>query len=271
MLKSIIGFAVCLLGFCNLTDQLCAQPNPPGTGANSIQMFQGGTQNVWIAVYPPTTYVDGTPIPSGTPVKLKVYRSMDGGTTYGSVVSIESGGSGRVGQGAAGSRTKPWIDAKLSVPVDQEAPYMVYLAVSAIVGGDEGPATNSNLTFRYYPSLVRFAAVPNDEADDDRPVQQGPLNGTCSLDGGSITIKQNGKRVTGSVSVGGQVLATLSGTFANGVYSLNAQVSCESTQFSVPVTISMNGKTTGTVTVVYEGTSTTRSFVVSGRSIQLQG
>ena len=273
MIKSLLlSLSVCLLTVCGVPQQLLAQPNPPGTGSNTIQMFQGGSQNVWIAVYPPTTFTDGTPIPDGTAVQLRVYRSTDGGQTYSSRVTIDSGGSGFVGQGAAGSRRKPWIDAKLIAPVDNRAPYMVYLAVAAVVGGEEGPMTNANLTFQYYPSLVRYATPPaSEQPDDDQPAGSGPLNGTYSVDGGSLTINQRGNRVTGTIVGGGQTVATLSGTYSGGVYRLNASVNYEGQRFSVPLTITMNGAPSGTASFTFEGETTTVNFRVSGRSIQVQG
>ncbi len=60
-----------------LAEQSAAQktPMPPRTGTFSVQMFQGNTQFCWIAIWPPSTYTDGTPIPPGTPVQIKAYPS----------------------------------------------------------------------------------------------------------------------------------------------------------------------------------------------------
>ncbi len=138
------------------------RPDPPRTETYSVQMFQGGTRNCWIAVYPPPSYDDRRPIPDGTKVRIKVYRSYDGGKTYGTRgVAILAGGRGEVGQGEKNARIKRWIDLKLRTAVDGKKPYAVWLAVSAVVNGVESRKTNRYLSFRYKtkdgrPSLIRY-------------------------------------------------------------------------------------------------------------------
>jgi len=148
-------------------------PDPPGTGPYTVQMFMGGTQNTYLCLNPPRFYVDGSRIPDGTPVTIKIYRSFDQGQTYTTPVTIAYGGTGTVGQGAAGTQQKPWIDLTVLTPVDCVEPCIVYLAATAVIGGIESALTTDNLTFRYavatggttslsstntcYPVLVRFA------------------------------------------------------------------------------------------------------------------
>jgi hypothetical protein len=145
------------------------EPNPPGTGPFTVQMFLGGTQNTYLCLYPPTTYTDGTPIPNGTGVTIRIYRSATGAPgTFTTPVQILSGGSGSVGQGAAGTRQKPWIDLTVKTPVDCLEPRIVFLAAAAVVNGVEGPQTTNDLSFRYaiggtpgspancYPQLIRY-------------------------------------------------------------------------------------------------------------------
>jgi hypothetical protein len=126
------------------------RPRPPLTGRNSIQLFMGKTQNCMIAIWPPASYADGKSIPYGTKVQLRVYRSYDGGKTYGRTgVQIVGGGQGFAGQGTKDPRKKRWIDAKLKTPVDNKKPYAVWLAVSAVVGGQESALVNRYMTFTY--------------------------------------------------------------------------------------------------------------------------
>jgi len=138
------------------------RPDPPRTGPYSVQLFQGGSQYCLIALYPPKTYIDNSPIRPGTKVRMKVYRSHDGGKTYGTRgVSIVFGGEGHVGQGEDNARIKRWIDCKLKVLVDNKKPYVVRLAASAVVGGVASTATTRYLTFRYAtdngtPRLIRY-------------------------------------------------------------------------------------------------------------------
>lgn len=162
--------------------QVRKRPMRPRTGRHSVQMFQGGTHNCWIAVWPPNTYEDGTPIPRGTKVQVKVYRSYDGGNKYRTRgVTIVAGGKGFVGQGEENARIKRWIDCKLRTPVDNKKPYAVWLAASVIINGVESKATNRYLTFRYKtpdgrPRLLRYETPDiNGVAVDDelaRPLPQ---------------------------------------------------------------------------------------------------
>jgi len=144
-------------------------PNPPGTGPFTVQMFLGGTQYTYLCLNPPTTYVDGSGIPQGKNVTIKIYRSMDQGAVYTTPVSIASGGQGTVGMGAAGTQQKPWIDLTVITPVDCIEPRIVFLAATAVVDGVESAQTSNNLTFRYaiegapgktdncFPILIRYA------------------------------------------------------------------------------------------------------------------
>lgn len=142
--------------------QAAKKPMAPRTGPYSVQMFQGNTQFCWIALWPPSNYTDGTPIPPGTKVQVKVYRSYDGGKKYGTTgVSIVAGGEGSVGQGEKDPRKKRWIDCKLKTPVDNKRPYAVWLAASVIVNRVESAVTNRYLTFCYadrdgHPRLIRY-------------------------------------------------------------------------------------------------------------------
>ena len=158
------------------------RPMGPRTGPYSVQMFAGSTQFCWIAVWPPTNYEDGTPIPVGTKVQVKVYRSYDGGKKYGTRgVSIVGGGQGFVGQGEKDARKKRWIDCKLKTPVNNKRPFAVWLAASVIVQGAESKLTNRYLNFRYVgkdgrPRLIRYETpdVSGAGLDDElaRPLPQ---------------------------------------------------------------------------------------------------
>ena len=90
-------------------------------------------------------------------------------------------GEGFVGQGERNPLEKEWIDLKLETPVDQQDPYAVWLAVTAVVDGKESEKNNAYLTFRYrgkggYPMLVRFPTpdVSGEGVADDlaRPLPQ---------------------------------------------------------------------------------------------------
>lgn len=180
----LLNFAVAAAAVSAFPSVSWAQkiPSPPLTDRYSVQMFQGDTQNCWIAVYPPNTYTDGTATADGTPVKINVYRSYDEGRTYGKRgVELESGGQGKVGQGEDTPRTKRWIDCKLKTPVDNKEPYAVWLAVSAVVGGQESAKINKYLTFRYVgkdgrPRLERYLTpdLSGEPVDDElaRPLPQ---------------------------------------------------------------------------------------------------
>ena len=249
-------------------------PSAPPTGPRSIQMFQGGSQNVWAAVYPPTTYADGSPIKSGTPVKIRVYRSYDGGKTFKTRVSVLSGGSGYVGQGKAGSKKKPWIDMKLKVPVDNKAPYTVVLGVTAVVGKYESAINVSNLTFRYYPSFQIFGSPSEVTGEDsDKPSKpnsgHGPLHGTWNLNGqGTLVINESGNKVSGVINASGQQLATLSGTRRGNRYSLSVLLTWEGKSYraSVNLNVAKNRKSvSGTATA--EGESIPLSFKINGRTL----
>ena len=182
LIQPSLTIAVLLSGV--ITGETFAQkrPSPPRTGQFSVQMFQGNTQNCWIAVYPPTTYDDDTPISKGKEIEVRVYRSHDRGRSYGRRgAKIVAGGKGFVGQGERGARSKPWIDCKLETPVDHKRPHVVYLAASVIVDGVESRAVNRYLTFRYAdndgnPQLVRYETtdISGNAVDDQssRPLPQ---------------------------------------------------------------------------------------------------
>jgi hypothetical protein len=273
MFKFKTLFAVAALTV-STTIELNAQsgtPAPPPTGPRSVQMFQGKTQNVWLAVYPPTTYSDGTPIKDGTPVKIKVHRSYDGGKTFKSRVTVVSGGSGFVGQGKAGSKKKPWIDMKVEVPVDNKAPYLVVLGISSVVGKKESAINTSNLTFRYYPSLQIFGS-PAEAVTDEKSTPatgQGPLHGNWDVNGqGTLVINEKGNKVTGTITASGQQLATLSGTRSGNRYSLSLSLTYEGKTYPATVVLNVanDGKSvTGTANA--DGESIPLSFKINGRKI----
>jgi hypothetical protein len=162
-------------------------PNPPGTGPFSIQLFMGGTEYAMVSVFPPTSYTDGTLIPNGTPVQIKLYRSLTGQPgTFTIGVQIEGGGTGNVGQGAPGTTQKPYIDIKARTPVDCIEPRLVFLAATAVVNGVESPQTTNNLSYRYavpgapgstdncIPQLVRFPTLAAALNSIGRAIQQPP-------------------------------------------------------------------------------------------------
>lgn len=240
-MKARIPCIVSFIAGCMAVQGLLAQtPSPPETGPFSVQMFIGGTTSVYLAVNPPTTFTDGSPIPDGTPVQINVYRSLDNGATYASPVQLLAGGQGRVGQGAFGSQEKPWIDITASTPVDNQPPYVVYLAASCVVNGVESAANVANLTFIYYPDLTRLA-LPSDAPGSQwtgggGTGNGGPLTGTWTLNGqATMTISQEGNAVSGSISGGGQRLGTISGTFDNGQYNLRIIFQAEGETLDVGV------------------------------------
>ena len=244
-------------------------PNPPTTGANSVQLLAGGTDLAWITVFPPTTYADGTAIPEGRGVTINIYRSSSGGESYTSRVQKVAGGSGFVGQGAAGSRTKPWIDIKISVGVDNKEPYLVYLAASAVVDGEESLATTAFLTFRYYPSLLAFA-TPGDATGGDTP--DGPptrgLAGTWSLpDGVTMVIKQNGNRFTGTIKTR-VALTNLAGTVRGRTYAytMTTVVQGETLRMTGTMTLSEDGRSV-VMTTTYLGQTESDTYRVEGRTM----
>lgn len=269
---------LCLMVVTSIYSETAAQlaPAVPGTGPMTVQMFQGGTTSTWIALYPPTTYADGTPIPNGKAVSIRVYRSSDYGATYPTPVKIESGGKGFVGQGAAGSTTKPWIDLKLSTPVDNRAPYLVFLAATAVIDGVESPVgTTANLTFRYYPGLERFAA-PTDATGTPAATAasgngNGPLGGNWSISsGGSMQITETGNQVSGSITADGVQLATLSGTRDGNTYNLRAAVSFEGYSANVGVQLTVSGNRL-TARISHEGEVKVVNGTISGRTISVSG
>ncbi len=144
-------------------------PSPPGTDSFSVQMFLGGTQFTYLAVNPPTTFTSGAPIPVGTPVSIRIYRSTSGlPGTFTDRVQLDFGGSGTVGMGAAGTQQKSWIDIRAITPVNCVEPCLIFLAATSVVNNVEGPPTTANLSFRYavagsppsstncFPVLIRF-------------------------------------------------------------------------------------------------------------------
>jgi hypothetical protein len=261
----------------NANAQVAKSPTAPSTGSNSVQMFAGGSQNVWLAVYPPTVYTDGSAIAKGKRVSLKFYQSVNGGKTYTSPVTIESMGTGTIGQGKAGSRQKPWIDAKLKVHVDNKKPHLIYLAVSAVVDGVEGPATNANLTFRYYPGLTRYASVA--EANDANGVassrkthkaSRGPLQGTYydpESPGSKFNFHQKGSSVSGNFYINGLGNIRFTGTYRKNRYSLNAKTTYQGKTKNLPLTIVMSDSRNGTLSTNALGKSESIRFRIVGRKI----
>jgi hypothetical protein len=159
------------------------KPNPPVTGRYSVKAFVGDTKLCFLTVYAPQTYVDGTPIPAGVDMKVAVYRSYDGGKTYGEkgvkVVKQEfvSFRNPETGQNRFDPAHADWINVVcetpvaaprtdtvtlLGVPADGRAvpDTTVFLSATVIVDGVQSDATNRYLTFRYavsgIPGLVRY-------------------------------------------------------------------------------------------------------------------
>ncbi len=122
------------------------QPVPPRTGKNSVQMAIGGTDNVLLAIVPPRAYVNGAPIPVGTPCTIVIYRSKANGApgTY----------TEEVGR-AEGKVTSPndlqaWMDIKAHAGPDDPNGDTIYLACTAIIGGVESARNNQWLTINWY-------------------------------------------------------------------------------------------------------------------------
>lgn len=263
-----------------LTAAVHAQPTPPVTGPRSVQMFQGGTQNAWIAVNPPTTFVSGAAIPTNTPVQIRVYRSFDGGLTYPTRVQVVSGGKGRVGQGAFGSKTKPWIDAKLKVGVDNRAPHLVYLAVTAVVGGVESAPVNTNLTFRYWPAFQSYATPAAAAAANGAATPAG-LAGTWTVNtGGTLTVRHKGKRFTATMSGpydGSTITVTMTGSVQNTSNGVVYRFKQETSMSSMPNRVLKgdgqmtvrNGRVKGFMTMKFNGRSYKQKmdFRLDGRTL----
>lgn len=161
-----------------------AKPNPPITSRYSVKGFVGGTKTLVLALYPPLTFTDGTPIPAGTNVKVHVYRSYDRGKTYGvkGVKLIRQRyidfRNPETGQNRFDPARISWIDCTVETPVDPpksdsisllgipadgkagKQDTIVYLAASVEINGVQSARTNRYLTFRYavggIPGLVRY-------------------------------------------------------------------------------------------------------------------
>lgn len=270
ILRCLICLPVCLM-VQNLTGQT---PSPPETGPFSVQMFIGGTTSVYLALNPPTTFTDGTPIPAGTPVTINIYRSLDRGATYTTPVQQTSGADGHVGQGGFGSREKPWIDITAQTPVDNEAPYVVYLAATCVVNGVESPQTVANLTFIYYPELVRLS-LPSDAPGNQwnggaGAGSGGPLAGTWTINGqGTMTINHEGSKVSGTISAEGQQLGTISGTFESGEYRLRIlfRAGDETMDARVVARVAADRRSL-TADITADGQSWQAKLVIEGRNLR---
>lgn len=273
-------FLTLLAGLLSVASQAAAQtPNMPETGPFSVQMFIGGTTQVYLCVNPPTTYTDGTPIPFGTPVTIRLYRSMDNGASYSTPVSIMSGGTGWVGQGAAGTQEKPWIDITAEVPVDNQPPYTVYLAASAVVGTGESLANVANLSFAYYPGLTRYALpsdVPGNQfaggsnSNNQNP-SAGPLTGTWNLnDSGTLTLSQSGNQVSGTISAQGISVGSVSGTYENGQYNLRIRLQAEGQVFDCGLFATVSEGRVVSGTIRYEGENYPFRLVIDGNRLVSQ-
>ena len=170
----------------DLMGQGNVRPSPPMTGKYSVQWFVGGTKQCMVAVYAPLNYENGKPVAKGADVKIKIYRSYDGGKTYGTkgVKLVKQSYVHFTNQETGQNRFDParinWINCSLEVPVDpprqnksiellgQRADNQpsevrdttVYLAASAVVNGVESKMTNRFLTFSYaeggWPMLTRY-------------------------------------------------------------------------------------------------------------------
>lgn len=171
-------------------------PNEPLTGKYSVQWFIGNTNQCMVSIYSPLNYQDGTRIAAGADVKMKFYRSYDGGKTYGEK-GVESKKQTYInfkdpttGQPRFDPARIAWINCALEIPVDAPKPMAiellgerpdgtkadgkestVYLAVAAVVDGAESKKTTKFLTFSYAaggkPMLLRYETP--DKTDDVTP------------------------------------------------------------------------------------------------------
>jgi len=130
-------------------------PQPPRHGKNTVQMIVGGTDKIPMCIVPPRAYVDGSPIPPGTPCEIKVYRSRQDGKP-GSYTELVGSTNGKV--------TKPddlqaWIDvvAKAGPEPGKQA---VYLASSGTIGGLESDLNNQWTTIVWAPGNFQVKEYP---------------------------------------------------------------------------------------------------------------
>lgn len=152
--RAVASVVLLLLGLAtSATAQLL--PQPPRHGKNTVQMIVGGTDKIPMCIVPPRAYVDGTPIPPGTPCEIKVYRSRQDGRP-GSYTELVGSATGKV--------TKPddlqaWIDvaAKAGPEPGKQA---VYLASSATIGGQESDLNNQWTTIVWAPGNFSVKEYP---------------------------------------------------------------------------------------------------------------
>lgn len=194
---------------------------------------------------------------------MRVYRSYDGGLTFPTRLELTYGGKGRVGQGAAGSRTPSWISARVRVNVDNQAPYLIHLAITAVVDGVESAPVATNLSFSYFPAFRRYASPAAARTANGLAAPQS-LAGTWTITGGAgLSITHAGKKFTGNLTVpnGGRAVTTsMDGTVqntANGViYRFSATMNLQSGP--LPGTGQMivrDGTVSGSIRMVSDGRS----------------
>ena len=125
-------------------------PNPPGTGAFSVQMFAGGTKYTYLSLNLPTTYTSGAPIPNGTTVQIKIYRWDWTAKTWGPVQLDAGSGEGPWGSGGRGQAgVNTSVSFVAITPVDCVEPRVVVLGATALVNGVESAMVTNDLSFRY--------------------------------------------------------------------------------------------------------------------------
>ncbi|OPY48236.1 MAG: von Willebrand factor type A domain protein [Methanosaeta sp. PtaU1.Bin028] len=117
-------------------------PVSPRNGQHSVQLIIGATDDVILNIIPPRTYTDGTPIPKGTPCKIKIYRSREDGAsgTYREVVGMADGVV------TSPNDLKPWIEVKANAGPDDPLNDIIYLSSTATVNGIESDHNNQWLT-----------------------------------------------------------------------------------------------------------------------------
>lgn len=130
-------------------------PAPPRNGRNSVQMIVGGRSSIPLCIVPPRQYVDGTAIPPGTPCTIVIYRSNQQGKP-GTYVTEVGRADGRV---TRPDDLQPWTNVTANAPPGA-AGEAIYLASSAIVGGEESDLNNQWLTIVWSPGEFSVKEYP---------------------------------------------------------------------------------------------------------------
>jgi hypothetical protein len=172
-------------------------------------LFVGGTSNTYISLYPPTTDVNGAPLPDSSEVEFEIVRYYFPGNSLGTSgwqpatyvgVNMAFGPREQTSTPNRWSISAPFTNLQVTTPVDCLEPRLVVLAARAmlVVPGTpqsawpRSPWTLSNLSFRYaaqgtpgstdgcVPMLIRYASA--DEAATSNglppiPPPPGPVTG----------------------------------------------------------------------------------------------